>query len=140
METCYARFNLKNSNPNTIDASFGGNIQIHRLSFVNSFCSSIDIRIKTENGFKKVAHYKFGRTKMGFNKCHLLEFKPPVSGSLVRFIISSMDEFYGVGTITNLKVTRSSAIPQKSLLASFSDSTNILNEDGWKILEKFYSS
>ena len=56
METCLARFAVKNPNSKTTDVSFGGIIQIQRLRFVNKFSSKIEIRLKTENGFKKVAN------------------------------------------------------------------------------------
>jgi len=72
METCQARFTLKSPNSKTTDASFGGNIQIHRIRFVNNFCSSIDVRIKTDNGFKRVTFISFGKQKMGFNRSHII--------------------------------------------------------------------
>lgn len=137
METCQARFTLKNPNSKTTDASFGGSIQIHRIRFVNSFCSSIEIRIKTENGFKRVTCITFGRHSRGFNKTHLIEFKPPLNGSLLRFIVTPIDAFYGDGGVSNLKVFRSSAIPQKSLLAALSAGP-ILNGDSWKLLQQIY--
>lgn len=140
METSQARFALKKTNKNTVDASFGGNIQIHRIQFLNGFCSSIDIRIKTEDGIKRVTKMCFGTRRMGYNRCHLIEFNPPVYGSLLRFIVSPVDSFYGDGEINNLKVYRSSAIPQKALLATCELDEHFQSPNNWTLLEKVYNN
>ena len=57
MDTCIARFAVKSPNKNTTDVTFGGTIQIHRLKFVNKFSSKLEIRLKTENGYKRVANF-----------------------------------------------------------------------------------
>ena len=59
---------IKNKNGNNqMDLSFGGLMKISKITFLNNRCSTVNITIKTDSGWKLAKKYSFTKTGMAFN-------------------------------------------------------------------------